>query len=669
MNREHILTTIKETVKCTDYLTPAPNHSGNNGYCCPVCGSGTHGARSTGALTFYADTNTWHCHACDAGGDVIDLYKIVRGVEFVDAVRDLSGRLGLQEDSSLSVKNVSVKEKAEEEEKAPTADYTNYYKACAERINDPVAVSYLKGRGISIETAKKYGVGYDPSADPGTAPGAMADEYKPHPCPRLIFPCSRSHYVGRSVDANTPKGYRVMNPSRERGGGEVSIFNMAAVENPESNVVFVCEGTFDALSFLEAGYSAIALNSKGNGRLLTKFLMNHEYDDEWQPKQFVVVPDNDVDPKTAADTLNRTEWLRAGICRAGCEAITYNVAGEHHDANDAWKEDPDTFRKNAESAIEHIHPDDLTLFLDKIMTDAYRPHPTGEKWFDDLLDGGIINQSLLFLMAAPSTGKTTLAAQIAESIAANGRNMIFINLEMSREQLLAKAISAYLYRGGVWIPTGDVMRGYDWTPTQESVITRCLRDYREFQLPHIRYNPDGFDSGDVDKLLKKLDEQGQAAREKGDPAPGLVVDYLQMLTAKGSPDAQELIKRAVYGLKNYAVKYDSFVIAVVATNRASNKSGRITDSSGRDSSGIEYTGDVILSLNYEDIDKGAITPEQVNEMELLKLKDPRRMVLRMHKNRLGAIKQPVYLNYYTRFNVFEADERQETERKKTRARI
>ena len=41
-------------------------------------------------------------------------------------------------------------------------DYTAYYETCRRNLGNPAAVSYLQVRGISIETAIAYGLGFDP---------------------------------------------------------------------------------------------------------------------------------------------------------------------------------------------------------------------------------------------------------------------------------------------------------------------------------------------------------------------------------------------------------------------------------------------------------------------------------------------------------------------------
>ena len=89
-------------------------------------------------------------------------------------------------------------------------------------------------------------------------------------------------------------------------------------------------------------------------------------------------------------------------------------------------------------------------------------------------------------------------------------------------------------------------------------------------------------------------------------------------------------------LKQYAIKYNTFVIGIVATNRTSNAAGRVTMESGRDSSNLEYTADYQLSLNYYALDKGKLdTSKDSYNDELAKIQGAkwRQMIIRVLKGR------------------------------------
>ena len=203
-------------------LYPADSNGRGKGIICPICGSGS-GANGTGISCMKGSSNyflkCWN-GGCDfnRGGSVIDLYMMEHGIEYPAAVRALADELGLVIENSTaaadfapagmnhSFSGYQQQQRASNDAGTPTADYTGYYRSCADRLqSSPQAISYLQGRGISLETVQPFLIGFDPAADPASAPGAADGEYKPHPCPRIIIPTATGHYVGRSIDPNTEK--------------------------------------------------------------------------------------------------------------------------------------------------------------------------------------------------------------------------------------------------------------------------------------------------------------------------------------------------------------------------------------------------------------------------------------------------------------------------------
>ena len=664
MDRETAREYIKQNISCTDYLLKAPNYSQHNetGYCCPHCDSGTHGTKdSDGAVKYYADTNTWYCHACGTGGDVIDAYREQNRTDYNTALTELAARAGVTIDKSTERPQSDYKraddrqpQKYEKDahrgEHGPAADYTAYYQACRAMLHDPAAVNYLQARGISTETAERCGIGFDPAADPAAAPGATTDAGKRHPTPRIIAPCTADYYANRSMGPNTPTKYKSINPT----GSHTQLFNAAAIYS--NDVVFVVEGFIDALSFIEAGAAAIALNGKGNGPLLLKQLQERP-----THTSFIICHDNDNDdPEKAADTMRRANELNDALQAMDYKSIVYNVAGIYHDANDALQNDRPNFERAMQAAVEELRRDDLTDFLEKIQTEAYKPYKTGLRFFDDLLGGGIIQQSLLLLLAAPGTGKTTLVQQIAETMAKARKPFLYLNFEMSKEQMIAKAISAELKRHGKNMSATDVLQGYSWTEQENKAITKAIQEYRAESYPYIKYKSVADVGSDIDGLLAYLMAVGEKAKASGQPAPAVAVDYLHLITGSGKQDAQELIKQTVTGLKEYAVQYDTFVIGIVAINRSSMKGGKVTPHSGRDSSNIEYTADYQVSLNYTAIDigvaAGGVDPEDVQAVADLQALKRRPMILRVLKNRFGQPGKYAHVLFDAEHNLFEQDD-------------
>jgi replicative DNA helicase len=270
------------------------------------------------------------------------------------------------------------------------------------------------------------------------------------------------------------------------------------------------------------------------------------------------------------------------------------------------------------------------LFIDKIQTDAYKPIKTGMPALDTLLGGGLDPQSLVMIGAAPGMGKTSLTQQIFETMAANGTDIIFLNLEMSREQLLARSISRAIARKGGKVTAANVMRGYAWEDTQRRFVLEAAAAYRRDIAPRMQYNPDGT-SPTIPGITATLSAALEAAQAAGKPAPLVVLDYLQLVQAEQKQDPQEAIKQAVKALKDYAIAGNTVSCAILAFNRQSNASGKVTLESGRDTSAIEYSADTLIGINYAALEDGTKSISQLDELQQEK---PRRLVLKLLKKRM-----------------------------------
>lgn len=301
-------------------------------------------------------------------------------------------------------------------------------------------------------------------------------------------------------------------------------------------------------------------------------------------------------------------------------------------------------------------------FMGKVQTEAYKPLQTGMPAFDRLLGGGIVRQALIILTAAPGTGKTALASQVFEEMAKQGADVIFLNLEMSREQLLARSVSRICHRQGhKGISAADVLKGYSWDDTRRAYIKEAADEYRRTIAERMQYNPDGSGTN-LDSIMNVLNAAGEAAKQAGKPAPVVILDYLHLITTDKREDQAEILKKAVAALKGYAIQYDTFVFAISANNRAANTSGIVSLDSGRDTSAIEYSADIQLSLNYAALadrrkkDNGeyykASNPDDMAELQRGDANGNREMLVQVLKNRLNAPGGKLYMSFNPAASVF-----------------
>lgn len=404
------------------------------------------------------------------------------------------------------------------------------------------------------------------------------------------------------------------------------------------NTVFITGSIKDARSIEDKTASdtgAVALDTFENmpGTLFADTLATWNGPD-WQngTGTVIICLDNTEQGRT------RSAALKEAIQELHIKCITHNICGSYKTPAEAAAADAAQFAHAVHDAQEkaktaHL-PDSLDRFLLQIQTEAYKPNSTGINFLDDLLAGGLIKQTLTLIMAAPGTGKTTLCQQAAEAIAATGKPVVFLNLEMSREQMLAKSISSRLAQKGQDITALKVLQGYTWTAAEKEAITAEIDAYRQTVHGYLKYNPDGIGS-DLDKISDYLTATGEKARAAGTPAPAVILDYLHLVSSNRGLDAQELIKQTTTALKRYAMDFDTLAIAIVAVGREAMKKGQLTMSSGRDSSNLEFAADYIITLNYYDIDQGKADAEKDSDLSRLQLEKWRRMILRLPKSRYG----------------------------------
>lgn len=318
MMQDQLKDFIRQRFDCREFLKKS---SGCSLYICPKCGSGC-GQHKTGAVQYYPDTQRWYCHKCRTLGDIFMLYELEHGVNFNTALRALAEQLGtsVEPHSTKPARKCPPAPSPVQSGSAPK-DLSDYFAACRARLHDPAAVSFLSARGLSIETAETYGLGFDSNADP-----AGSHRY----CARIIIPTNRFHYVARAIDPRIQSTYRTMNNL----GATPDLFNRQALYAPGDEPVFVTEGAFDALSIIEAGGNAIALNSAANGRLLLNALRE-------QPTNhpLLLCLDSDRSGREACDNLAKQLHAGGVVFRDVCA----DVCGEANDPNESLQADEPRF--------------------------------------------------------------------------------------------------------------------------------------------------------------------------------------------------------------------------------------------------------------------------------------------------------------------------------------
>lgn len=627
-------------------------------FVCPICGSGTH-KNKTGALSIRKSDNRvtcfgqGHCFG-DKGQDTLGaLRQLWAGL----TEREIFTRCGYEmKAGGGTIRPSAAEDFADDAEEKRRESGENRQKAAESGNSEPAQTfkdeiekyaaalegsegeSYLLGRGITRETMQRFKLGYDAQRHCVTIP------YNPQ----------GSYYGRRSTDPNAARAHDNLK------GVTMPLFNGAALYS--ADVCFVVESPLCAISITQEGGAAVAISGTGGKTRLIEQLKK-------KPTKAAIVlcMDNDEAGRKATAEIGAALDEMQAYCVNGTAAIM----GEAQDPAEAeYRKDPNEVLQRSgaealrqaisETAAETRRQQSMTAqeaeaerqqrtgagmvdaFLQDVQTRKYEPMPTGITDIDKAIGGGFIRQQLVLLGAAPGAGKTALAQWIFEGMAKRGTACVYLNLEMSREQILARSFARIAAQSGHRIRTTTILQGYSWTDEQRAAIMAAADEYKKTIAPRMIYNPDGV-TANLDSILAYIEAEAQRAEKAEMPAPCVVLDYLQIVSGEPREDAASVIKRAVSGLKDYAMRHNTLVFVIIAHNRASNSTGAVSMESGRDTSALEYSADLQLALTFTKClkrgEKKAKSPDDLTEDER------KEITLRIVKGRFGGMGREVDLHF------------------------
>lgn len=608
-----------------------PMAKDKKGVICPLCG---HGAGGDGIVVNKAskDKDALKCFSCGFSGDVISLIMQDTGKDFKDAIEYAADYLGIALDEP-AIPLTDFKP-IEPEAMKTQNDYRNYYEKCAANIQQEPAAQYLKSRGISIETAARFGVGYDEQADPA---GKGFKE------PRIILPVNRSYYIARRIK-DKQDNFNKMNSK-----GETDIFNKDILYKG-SGVVFVVEGYLDALAVYEAGGEAIALNGLGNKNKLIEML-------EKRPtkKTIMLSLDNDQPGENAAGEI------ADALKRLNISYFKWNISGQYKDPNEALYNDKEVLKGVIGVATEYAKkPDNIDYYLSCIMQKEIERFKNANKLktgFENLDEkAGGIYPGLYCIAAISSLGKTTFSHQIADNIAASGNDVLFFSLEQSRLELVSKSINRIVSKEtNLREPATSlsIREGY----LSENVV-EAAELYQQAAGDKMSIIEGNFNCN-INYIGDYVRKYIAANGGKDQCKPVVFIDYLQILQADpagSSRQKREMVDNAVTELKRISRENEIPVFIISSVNRT-NYLTPIDFESLKESGGIEYTCDVIWglqlqALNSDIFDKEKKIKEKRELIQAAKKADPRKIELVCLKNRYGISNFNCYFDYYPKHDYF-----------------
>ena len=238
--------------------------------------------------------------------------------------------------------------------------------------------------------------------------------------------------------------------------------------------------------------------------------------------------------------------------------------------------------------LRQVLPDVLDRLSEMSENENHLPGlSTGLSAIDSKITG--LNKSDLILVAArPGMGKTSLALNVALNVARGGRTVAMFSLEMSREQLATRLLSAEALVENNRLRTG-YLRETDWEK-----IAGAATALNQMNIL-IDDNP----------LLSVADMYAKCRRLEG--LSLVVVDYLQLMTSaggnsRGGENRQQVVSDMSRMLKIMAKELNVPVICLSQLSRANEKRDdkRPMLSDLRESGAIEQDADIVMFLYRDD---------------------------------------------------------------------
>lgn len=635
-------------------------------YVCPICGHGIHGD----GLTFNPKSKNKYglkCFSCGFSGDVVDLVIAAQGKDFVKALEEAAGHIGITIDKKQKeqhdpkyyhreegsgLKNTEQPEPAPPKERKEgetvreeKTDYTAFFLQAKANNNG----EYLKSRGISKEIQDRFEVGY---AELWKHPNVSDKVPK---TPRVIFPTSESTYTARYAgDPDNDPNYNPKYKKVKVGHGAPPYCSKAAFEANEP--IFVVEGETDALSIWELDFVAVSIGSTVNAGAFVEVAKKHK------DKQYIIALDNDKAGKTAIEVLEK------GFKENGISYITADINGNYNDPNDRLQEDESGLMQALKLAILQIsNPEEykrellsrtnatsqLVDFWEQVHYKKNEPIKTGFPLLDKALDGGFYPEQLAFLGAISSLGKTTFFLQVCDNISSMGIPVLFFSLEMSRKEIISKSLSRLTFtialKEDKKTNNAKSMRGIlaghkykDYNPTELYLINSASRQYAEGAGKNLYIYEGNGDMG-AEQIIQTVKEFIKITGKK----PFVFIDYLQIL-APHDPKMtdKQNTDYSVKVLKQLARDEEIAIVAISSLNRE-NYFAKISMQAFKESGAIEYSSDLLMGLQLKDM---GTKDFNVNEA---KRKDPREVELHFLKNRNGIMAKPILYNFYPKFNLYK----------------
>lgn len=231
----------------------------------------------TASFTIYPDSQSFYCFGCGAGGDAITFVRRIENLDYVEAVKVLAERAGMQMpedgyDDSLAKHRQRIL--------AANREAARFFHSTMMSEQGRVGLDYFLGRGLTMQTIKHFGLGYAPDSWDALlrymrSKGFTNQELYDANLVRKSDKGERTHYYdnfknramvpiidlrgnviafgGRVLDDSKPKYINTSDTLVYKKSDGVFALNFAKNGNPSQ--IIVAEGYMDVIALHQAGFT------------------------------------------------------------------------------------------------------------------------------------------------------------------------------------------------------------------------------------------------------------------------------------------------------------------------------------------------------------------------------------------------------------------------------
>lgn len=336
------------------YVNFTKKSGANNFALCPFH------SESTPSFSVNSNKQIFHCFGCHKGGDVITFIMDIEHLNYPETIKFLGDIVGVE----VSLENEDD-EKYQEAKKFKerllelNTEAARYYFSQLNQDSGKSARNYLNKRGISVSTARKFGLGYADESWQGLYDHIVKKGFKPNEIEasglfrknkhnrwydlfrnRLMFPIIDAMggiiaFGGRVLDDSLPK--YVNSPENKLYTKGKHVYGLNIAKRTKSDYLIVVEGYMDCISLHQAGFDQ-AVATLGTAMTTQQASLLRKY-----REKIILAYDMDSAGRTAS--LHNIDILED----KGVKAFVLNLPDS---------KDPDEYLKKNSA-------DDLKLLLDE----------------------------------------------------------------------------------------------------------------------------------------------------------------------------------------------------------------------------------------------------------------------------------------------------------------